>query len=324
MATTQSTPGQIEFLIKKYPGGRFSALLDDGLAVGDELSQTGPYGSSTLKDGHVLPVVCMAGGAGMAPHPVHPAAPEGDRQHPPGPVLLRRPDGGRPVLPRRDPGARSGLTDFEFVACLSESVEGAASAGRGRATSPTSSSGGRPSSQRSEVYLCGPPPMVDAASLLEASNRTEGPGLLRQVHQLQRLPMESEMADTKQTQFPEDRVHRLRGRRAGVPELEEPDLQLLQAGQAARDDVRGRHRRRAAGPERHLSQGWIYGFGDGPAAIRRSGRRRSRPTGTRSSTRTRNGTRPSTGTTRRSSARSTCACRTPSGPGRTTAGTPPG
>src|ERR1700754_2308826 len=30
MATTQSTPGQIEFLIKKYPGGKFSGLLDGG------------------------------------------------------------------------------------------------------------------------------------------------------------------------------------------------------------------------------------------------------------------------------------------------------
>ena len=45
MATTQSTPGQVEFLIKKYPGGKFSGLLDDGITVGDELSLTGPYGT---------------------------------------------------------------------------------------------------------------------------------------------------------------------------------------------------------------------------------------------------------------------------------------
>ena len=60
MASTGSTPGQVEFLIKKYPGGKFSGLLDDGIAVGDELAITGPYGTSTLKDGHVLPVVCIA------------------------------------------------------------------------------------------------------------------------------------------------------------------------------------------------------------------------------------------------------------------------
>ena len=102
MATTQSTPGEIEFLIKKYPGGKFSGLLDGGIGVGDELSLTGPYGTFTLKDGHVLPVVCVAGGAGMAPDPVDAAAPERDGQPAPGPVLLRCPHRGRPVLPRRD------------------------------------------------------------------------------------------------------------------------------------------------------------------------------------------------------------------------------
>ncbi|MGB3370521.1 MAG: 2Fe-2S iron-sulfur cluster-binding protein, partial [Rhodococcus sp. (in: high G+C Gram-positive bacteria)] len=59
MASTPSTPDHVEFLIKKYPGGKFAALLDDGISVGDEITLTGPYGSSTLKDGHVLPVVCI-------------------------------------------------------------------------------------------------------------------------------------------------------------------------------------------------------------------------------------------------------------------------
>ncbi len=67
MATTQSTPGQVEFLIKKYPGGKLSGLLESEISVGDELSLAGPYGSSTLKEGHVIPVVCIGGGAGMAP-----------------------------------------------------------------------------------------------------------------------------------------------------------------------------------------------------------------------------------------------------------------
>ena len=31
MATTQATPEHVEFLIKKYPGGQFSALLDNGI-----------------------------------------------------------------------------------------------------------------------------------------------------------------------------------------------------------------------------------------------------------------------------------------------------
>jgi propane monooxygenase reductase subunit len=173
MATTQSTPGQVEFLIKKYPGGKFSALLDDGLQVGDELSLNGPYGSFTLKDGHVLPVVCIGGGAGMAP------------------ILsllrhLGETGSTRPV--RFYYGARTAqdlfyldeitelgklLTDFEFVACLSESMDESdttlgVAVEEGNVTDVVE----RREAQlgRCEVYLCGPPPMVDAAlAFLEAS-----------------------------------------------------------------------------------------------------------------------------------------------------------
>ncbi|MEU8224099.1 FAD-binding oxidoreductase [Kribbella sp. NPDC048915] len=162
MATTPSAAGEIEFLIKKYPGGRFSGLLDDGLAVGDELSLTGPYGSSTLKDGHVLPVVCIAGGAGMAP------------------ILsilrhLGETGSTRPV--RFYYGARTAadlfyldairavgatLTDFEFVACLSETAEGEFESGNVTDVVERRES----ELHRCEAYLCGPPPMVDAALAL--------------------------------------------------------------------------------------------------------------------------------------------------------------
>ena len=169
MATTQSTPGEVEFLIKKYPGGRFSALLDDGLLVGDELHVSGPYGSFTLKDGHVLPVVCIGGGAGMAPILS---------------LLRHMSESGstRPV--RFYYGARTAedlfyvdailalgekLSQFEFVVCLSESVDGAEGMPPGlvpEAGNVTDVVARRePGLSRCEVYLCGPPPMVDAALL---------------------------------------------------------------------------------------------------------------------------------------------------------------
>ena len=165
MATTPSTPGGIEFLIKKYPGGKFSGLLDDGITAGNELSLTGPYGTSTLKEGHVLPVVCVAGGAGMAP------------------ILsilrhLGETGSRRPV--RFYYGARTasdlfyldeiaeigrGLVDFVFTACLSESTEGALpdtlTVEEGNVTDVVA----RHEAEigKTEVYMCGPPPMVDAA-----------------------------------------------------------------------------------------------------------------------------------------------------------------
>lgn len=166
MATTQSTPGEVEFLIKKYPGGRFAALLDGELAVGDLVELTGPYGSFTLKDAHVLPVVCIGGGAGMAP------------------ILsllkhLNETGSTRPV--RFYYGARTAadvfyvdliatlgekLRDFEFVVCLSESMPDDPDALGYRVESGNVTdvvARHEEALAKTEVYLCGPPPMVDAA-----------------------------------------------------------------------------------------------------------------------------------------------------------------
>src|SRR4051812_49642834 len=55
-------------MIKLYPGGRFSGLLqEDGLKAGDELEVTGPYGVFTLRASSPRRIVFIGGGAGMAP-----------------------------------------------------------------------------------------------------------------------------------------------------------------------------------------------------------------------------------------------------------------
>src|SRR3954467_1407943 len=67
MANLPSDDGRLEFMIKHYPGGRFSGLLADGaLQAGDELEVRGPYGMFTLRDTD-RPLVFIGGGAGMAP-----------------------------------------------------------------------------------------------------------------------------------------------------------------------------------------------------------------------------------------------------------------
>ena len=58
--------GRIELIVKRYPGGRFSGLLDGALSIGDELRFTGPYGALHLRAGDG-PVLMVAGGSGMAP-----------------------------------------------------------------------------------------------------------------------------------------------------------------------------------------------------------------------------------------------------------------
>ena len=59
--------GQLEFVIRVYPDGQFSHFLDTKLAVGDRLDVAGPFGVFTLRDGRDSDIVFVGGGAGMAP-----------------------------------------------------------------------------------------------------------------------------------------------------------------------------------------------------------------------------------------------------------------
>jgi propane monooxygenase reductase subunit len=59
--------GRLEFVIKIYPGGLFSEVLDTQVAVGDRLEVTGPFGVFTLRDRPDADLVFLGGGAGMAP-----------------------------------------------------------------------------------------------------------------------------------------------------------------------------------------------------------------------------------------------------------------
>jgi propane monooxygenase reductase subunit len=59
--------GQLEFVIKIYPDGLFSEYLDKSVQAGDRLELTGPYGVFTLRDGRDCDLVFVGGGAGMAP-----------------------------------------------------------------------------------------------------------------------------------------------------------------------------------------------------------------------------------------------------------------
>ncbi|MGW0453925.1 MULTISPECIES: 2Fe-2S iron-sulfur cluster-binding protein [Gordonia] len=167
IATTPATPDRLEFLIKKYPGGLFAGMLTDGLSVGQEINVNGPYGSCTLRNGHVLPIVAIGGGAGMAPLL----------------SLLRyisETGLNRPV--RFYYGARTAsdlflldeiatlgekIDDFSFTACLSESTDDAPDGVTvigGNVTDIVNDN--EADLARTEVYFCGPPPMVDAALAL--------------------------------------------------------------------------------------------------------------------------------------------------------------
>jgi propane monooxygenase reductase subunit len=68
MANTPRTSTQLEFLIKVYPGGRFSSLLAEGdIAAGQQLEVRGPFGLFMLREQSDGDILFVGGGSGLAP-----------------------------------------------------------------------------------------------------------------------------------------------------------------------------------------------------------------------------------------------------------------
>ncbi len=67
MANAPGESTNLRFIIKKYPNGAFSSLLDGDLKVGDTLTAKGPYGTCFRREGRAGPMVLVGGGSGMSP-----------------------------------------------------------------------------------------------------------------------------------------------------------------------------------------------------------------------------------------------------------------
>jgi len=157
-------PGdEIELMIKVYPDGKFSSLLaGDGIQEGQELEVTGPYGVFTLRDKSERPLLFIGGGAGMAPilALLRSMAEKGTER----PAVYYYGARGPSDLFHLDELAEleRRLPNFRFVPALSHCEDDTDWDGeRGLITDVVS----RLEEELGEVdaYLCGPPPMVDAA-----------------------------------------------------------------------------------------------------------------------------------------------------------------
>jgi propane monooxygenase reductase subunit len=67
MANAPSEGARLRFIIKKYPDGAFSSLLDGGLNVGDAVIAKGPYGTCFRRENRPGPMLLIGGGSGMSP-----------------------------------------------------------------------------------------------------------------------------------------------------------------------------------------------------------------------------------------------------------------
>jgi propane monooxygenase reductase subunit len=155
--------GELEFMIKLYPGGKFSGLLaEGGLQAGDELEVTGPYGVFTLREKSDRPLVFIGGGAGMAPilALLRSMAEKGNSRRAVYYYGARGPKDLFHVQELTELEQR--LPEFRFVPALSDCpVQETWDGERGLITDVVH----RLEAELGEIdaYLCGPPPMVDAA-----------------------------------------------------------------------------------------------------------------------------------------------------------------
>ena len=67
MANAPVEGTRLAFIIKKYPNGKFSALLDGDLKPGDVLTAKGPYGTCFRREERPGPMLLIGGGSGMSP-----------------------------------------------------------------------------------------------------------------------------------------------------------------------------------------------------------------------------------------------------------------
>jgi NAD(P)H-flavin reductase/ferredoxin len=143
--------GRVELMIRRYPGGRLSGMLGADIRAGSELRFTGPYGAFHLRRSE-RPILMIAGGSGMAPvlGVLRQLAAEGCRR----PVRFFY--GARE---QRDLFALeeiealgSRLADFRFEPVVGGFVHEAVD---------KYLEGGELSDL--DVYMCGPPPMLEAA-----------------------------------------------------------------------------------------------------------------------------------------------------------------
>ena len=164
MASPPNGGTTLDFIIKQYPNGAFSALLSGGLKPGDAIIAKGPYGTCFRREGRTGPLILIGGGSGMSPLwsilSDHIASGE---QRP-----IRFFYGARTradLLLMAELAAHSlALPDFKFIPALSHAGEDDGWEGETGFIHEVVARTLRTEKLQGDMdaYSCGPPPMIDA------------------------------------------------------------------------------------------------------------------------------------------------------------------
>jgi propane monooxygenase reductase subunit len=164
MANTPKQQTRLSFIIKRYPQGVFSGLLDGALQAGQKLTAKGPYGTCFRREERTGPMLLIGGGSGMSPlwSILHDHAESGEERP------IRFFYGART---RRDlfyleafAALAAKLPDFRFIPALSHAEPEDTWTGETGFIHEVVARTLRAEGLDGEIdaYSCGPPPMIDA------------------------------------------------------------------------------------------------------------------------------------------------------------------
>ena len=168
LANSPGETDRADLIIKVIPGGAFGTALRNGLGPGDRVQLRGPFGTFGVRWSH-RPMVMVAGGSGMAPVLAVLKDLVAIRNKRPVLFLYGARAGRDLILDRELTAMAAELPWFTYVPALSE--PGTEDAGWSGETGLVTDVLRRllPSPRGYEAYMCGPPPMIDAAiTVLEA------------------------------------------------------------------------------------------------------------------------------------------------------------
>jgi len=158
--SSMATDAAVSFLIRNVPGGRMSGFLREKAKAGDALSMTGPFGSFYLRDIQ-RPVLMLAGGTGLAPFlaMLEKIAASGGSPHPIHLIYGVNTDRDLVEIDKLEAFARQ-LPNFSFAVCVVDAAS--AQPRKGYVTQHIEP--GQLHDGDVDIYLCGPPPMVEAVA----------------------------------------------------------------------------------------------------------------------------------------------------------------
>lgn len=152
---------QLTFLVKLTPGGAMSDYLAHRAAVGDAITFTGPNGSFFLRDAD-RPVLLLAGGTGLAPVLSMLRTMAANRSPRRTHLIYGVSTDADLVAIDEINAVAAELTDFSWDHCVSDPDSTAVNRGPDRAYVTSLIERTHLNDGDVAIYLCGPPPMVEA------------------------------------------------------------------------------------------------------------------------------------------------------------------